>query len=77
MTTAARRARNPIHEAADLVPAVKDILRRHYPDKLPKDIYDRACALAEWIARGKPDKGTGTRVHNYLNSAKSDRRRLR
>jgi hypothetical protein len=58
---ARRRATNPVHNAADEVPAIQTILRQHYPKQ--RGIRDRAIDIA--AARAEIDRD---RLAYHLNS---------
>jgi hypothetical protein len=77
MTSDERRALNPVHDAADMVPEIEDILRRKYTDQDEQQIKNRAAAFAERLAGIDDPESAGSRVRNYLNASKSDRRRIR
>lgn len=77
MTSDERRALNPVHDAADMVPEIEDILRRHYRDQADVDVKDRARAFAERLAGIDDPESAGSKVGNYLRSSKRDRRRIK
>jgi hypothetical protein len=72
MTAEERRAMNPVHDAADMVPEIADILRRFYPEQTPAQIHDRALS----IAAGMKGVKSAETVKLHLNRAKNDRRRI-
>jgi hypothetical protein len=71
LTYEERRANNPVHNAADDVPIVRNILRRLYPKQLKKQIDDRAVSVA-----AKLHKIKGKTLRYHLKRPKSDHRRL-
>jgi hypothetical protein len=66
-----RRANNPIHDAADEVPAVQRMLRAWYPEQTKNQIYDRALSV---VARRHDMRSEALATH--LKRSKTDRRRL-
>jgi hypothetical protein len=72
MTAEERRAMNPVHDAADMVPVIADILLLHYPEQTPAQIRDRALS----IAAGMKGVKSAETVNFHLNRAKNDRRRI-
>jgi hypothetical protein len=72
MTAEERRAMNPVHDAADMVPEIADILRRFYPEQTPAQIHGRALSIAAGMKRVK----SAETVKLHLNRAKNDRRRI-
>jgi hypothetical protein len=66
-----RRKMTPVHDAADLLPMIEDILRWAYPDQNSNQIKDRAMLIA---ARGK--RVTTKKLRNLTRRKPSDRRRL-
>lgn len=68
-----RRARNPIHDAADIAPTIENILRQNYPHQ---DVRDRAYAFAEKLMGIDDPNSAGSKVRNYLNKSKTARARL-
>jgi hypothetical protein len=71
LTESERRARYPIHDAADEVPAVERMLRAWYPQQDARQIHDRALLVIE--RRHELRAGA---LANYLKRSKRDRRRL-
>jgi hypothetical protein len=71
-----RRAKNPVHDAADRVAAIEGVLQDLFPEQPRKDVFDRACAFAERLAGMDNPASAGTKVKNYLNSSRTDRRRI-
>jgi hypothetical protein len=74
MTPEQRRAHNPVHDAADLVPVISDILRRAFPDQ--RGIQDRADAYAERLLCVKSRGHEGDNVRSYRHVSRKHRRKL-
>jgi hypothetical protein len=72
MTADERRAMTPVHDAADALSEINDILRRHYPDQSESNIRDRAIAF---VARN--EQINDETLVNYVGRSRRDRRRLR
>ena len=70
MSEGARRAANPIHNAADKVPVIESLLREHYPDQRT-GVRERAIR----IAAKRFNIGYRT-LCNYVRRAKHDPRRI-
>jgi hypothetical protein len=66
-----RRALNPIHNAADEVPLIKDILKELYPKQSTSRIRERAL----WIAVQRHG-GRVTTLAKHLDRPKKDPRRV-
>lgn len=75
LTAEERRILNPIHDAADSVLAIERILRQHYQNQPASQVKDRAYALAEKLNGIDNPQSAGSKVRDYLNSSKKDRRR--
>jgi hypothetical protein len=75
MTAEERRMLNPIHDAGDMAPVIERILRQHYPNQLASQVKDRAYAFAEKLKGIDNPQSAGSKVRDYLNSGKKDRRR--
>jgi hypothetical protein len=73
MTREERRAINPIHDAAELVPVISKILRRLYPKQTTTDIRDRALKFAADFY-GIKDSET---LRNHRARSRKDRRRIK
>lgn len=90
MSEQERRAKYPVHDAAEIVPDIKAVLKNQYPDQNAKDINDRACKIAaetvnlddndRWrpvLGSVRPrSKATAEKVMKYLSRPKRDRRRI-
>jgi hypothetical protein len=66
-----RRATNPIHNAADEVQAIEDILRANYPEQSAEQIRTAACNA---VAQQTGIKANS--LDNYLSRPPDDPRRL-
>ena len=71
-----RRALNPVHDAADMVPAIERILWHHYPKQLTPHVKDYARAFAERLMGKDDPESAGSKVSNHINRSKRDRARL-
>jgi hypothetical protein len=71
MTPVQRRAKNPVHDAANLVPQIKATLRQAFPDR---DINDRAYAYAARLS-GINTPGAVRLVRNYWLASSKQRRK--
>lgn len=70
-TAAARRAMNPVHNAGEAVPWIRDVLRRLYPYQAVTDIRDRALWIAEqWYG------ARAATLSAHLLRSRRDRRRV-
>jgi hypothetical protein len=67
-----RRATYPAHDAADMVPAIRDTLRRWFPQQSASDIRDRALAIAAYLKGIKQ----GQTLKNLRARGKNNRRRI-
>jgi hypothetical protein len=74
MTPDQRRASNPVHDAAALVPVISDILRSAFPDQ--RNFHDRACAYAERLLGVKSRSDEGSNVRSYMHVSRKHRRKL-
>lgn len=72
MTDEERRAKNPIHDAADLVDTIESVFRRFYEDVRASKRKARAIDFAANIAGVERDK-----LHHHTRRGKTDRRRVR
>jgi hypothetical protein len=68
-----RRRDNPVHNAADFVPAVTAILQRLYPTKGKAEIKRRAIEVAAWLEY--PTRPA--MLERHLRRPPGDRRRIR
>jgi hypothetical protein len=66
-----RRKKTPVHDAADLMHVIKEILGSMFPKQRPKDIHDRAILFAAEIKSVDPKT-----LENYLKRPQQDRRRM-
>ncbi len=67
-----KRAANPIHNAADMVLFIEEILRRHYPKQKKRDIRHRASCICQL----DPKEVWENHIANYLGRSKKNPRRL-
>jgi len=65
-----RRKANPKHDAADAVKDIEDTLRRWYPKKEAREIYDRAVYVAARMYKIDDEA-----LHSYLRRPLTDHRR--
>lgn len=70
-----RRALNPVHDAADMVPAIEHILLQRYPEEVAL-VKDLARAFAERLVGKDDPESAGSKVSHHLNRSKKDRARL-
>lgn len=75
-TAEERRMSNPIHDTAEMVPAIENILLRHYPNQPTSRVKERARAFAERLMGHDDPDSAGSKVSGYLNRSKNDRGRL-
>lgn len=66
-----RRKMTPVHDAAELVPAVSDILRAAFPNRRSPEIKDRALLIVARLKKLSPET-----LRNFLRRKPTDRRRL-
>jgi hypothetical protein len=67
---------SPVHQAAELVPAIEAILRRHYPDQETRQIRDRALTIAGQRAGMKTPDPAQT-LQDYIQHGGIRRKRRR
>jgi hypothetical protein len=65
---------SPVHQAADLVPVIEAILRRHYPDQNTGQIRDRALTIAGQRAGMKTPDPAQT-IQDYIQHGGIRRKR--
>jgi hypothetical protein len=70
LSEGARRAANPIHNAADKVPVIESLLHEHYPDQRT-GVRERAVRIA-----AKRFNINYETLYNYVRRAKHDPRRI-
>ena len=67
---------SPVHQAAELVPAIEAILRRHYPDQETRQIWDRALTFAGKRA-GVQTPNPAQTIQDYIQHGGIRRKRPR
>jgi hypothetical protein len=72
MTAEERRAANPVHDAAEEVPAIAAILRKLYPSRAKSALLERAVEIAARRKRVRRDT-----LARYLGRSRKDPHRVR